>query len=109
MEISKAFPVRPALLLSICLPYAALHAQTTQGLISGRILNSVTGQPVEQASISYTSTTLAAGGIVKSDATGYYFLPLLSAGTYTIRATSEKFQAQELQQLGTCRTGFLHR
>jgi len=30
---------------------------------------------------------------------GYFFLPLLSAGTYTIRAQADTYQAQELQQL----------
>ena len=84
------------LVISLC---GMLTAQTTQGLISGRILNSVTGRPVPNASVSYSSTTLAASGTLKSDAAGYYFLPLLSAGTYTVRATGDKFQPQELQQL----------
>jgi hypothetical protein len=83
----------------IYLACAALHAQTTQGLISGRILNSVTGKPVAGADVSYNSATLAAGGTVKTDAAGYFFLPLLSAGTYTIRALAGTYQAQELQQL----------
>lgn len=77
----------------------ALHAQTTQGLISGRILNSVTGRAVAGASVTYTSTTLSASGTLRSDIGGYYFLPLLSAGTYTIRTTADKYQPQELQQL----------
>jgi len=78
---------------------AAIHAQTTQGLISGRILNSVTGRAVAGASVSYASSTLSASGTLRSDIGGYYFLPLLSAGTYSIRATAEKYQPQELQQL----------
>ena len=36
---------------------------------------------------------------MQSDAAGYYFLPLLSAGTYTIRATADGYQSQQLQQL----------
>ena len=78
---------------------AALWAQTTQGLISGRILNSVTGRPVAGGSVTYHGTTLAANGTVKSDQQGYYFLPLLSAGNYTIRTTADSYQPQELQQL----------
>ncbi|HXJ43885.1 MAG TPA: carboxypeptidase-like regulatory domain-containing protein, partial [Bryobacteraceae bacterium] len=77
----------------------ALLAQTTQGLISGRILNSVTGRPVAGGSVAYSGTTLSANGTVRSDAQGYYFLPLLSAGTYIIRTTADSFQPQELQQL----------
>ncbi len=74
-------------------------AQTTQGLISGRIVNSVTGHPVAGATISWNSTTIAASGIQKSDAAGYYFLPLLSAGSYNLRAIADTFQSQELQEL----------
>src|SRR5712671_259964 len=76
-----------------------LTAQTTQGLISGSILNSVTGRPVAGASVSFTSATLSAAGTLQSDAAGYYFLPLLSTGTYTIRAVADGYQTQELQQL----------
>ena len=95
MDIRLVYRLSFLGLLSI----AGLDAQTTQGLIAGRVLNSVTGAPVAGASVSYTSTTLAASGTLTSDATGYYFLPLLSAGTYTIRCTAFNYQAQELQQL----------
>src|SRR5580692_2742980 len=78
---------------------APLFGQTTQGLISGSIVNSVTGRPVAGASVSYSSTILAATGTLQSDAGGYYFLPLLSAGTYSIRTTADGYQSQELEQL----------
>ena len=76
-----------------------LSAQTTQGLIAGRIVNSVTGRPVAGATVSWNSTTLAASGTQTSDAAGYYFLPLLSAGTYTLHTDATNFQPQELQEL----------
>ncbi len=86
--------------LLICLAaVGAGQAQTTQGLISGRVLNSVTGRPVPGASISFTSSTLSASGTLSGDGNGYYFLPLLSAGTYSIRAVADGFQPQELQRL----------
>lgn len=78
---------------------AWLAAQTTQGLISGTVLNSVTGQPVDGASIAYASPALSASGTYQTDSRGYYFLPLLSTGTYTVRASAPGYQAQELQQL----------
>ena len=87
------------LVLASLVGAVALLAQTTQGLISGRILNSVTGRPVAGGSVAYSGTTLAATGTVRSDPQGYYFLPLLSAGTYIIRTTADSFQPQELQQL----------
>lgn len=59
----------------------------------------MTGRPVAGASVTYTSATLAASGTLQSDVGGYYFLPLLSAGTYSIRATANGYQAQQLEQL----------
>ncbi len=88
----------PKLALALFLSLIA-HAQTTQGLIAGRILNSVTGRPVANATITWSSTTLAASGIQKTDALGYYFLPLLSAGAYNVRTEAATFQPQELQDL----------
>ena len=93
--------MRFVLRLTVAVLAGSVHlcAQTTQGLISGRVLNSVTGRPVPNASVTYTSATLAAGGTLRSDASGYYFLPLLSAGTYSVRTTADDYQPQELQQL----------
>lgn len=76
-----------------------LMAQTTQGLISGSAVNSVTGRPIGGAAISFSSATLAASGTYKSDPAGYFFLPLLSPGLYTVRATVDGYQTQELQEL----------
>jgi hypothetical protein len=88
---------RVAILCACAVP--ALIAQTTQGLISGSIVNSVTGRPVGAASIAYESPALSASGTDQTDAYGYYFLPLLSTGAYSVRATAPGFQSQELQQL----------
>lgn len=78
---------------------ASAGAQTTQGLISGTVVNSVTGVPISGASVTYTSTTLAATGALKSDMLGYYFLPLLSAGTYSVRCEADGYQSQQLEEL----------
>ena len=78
---------------------SSLVAQTTQGLISGTAVNSVNGQPVPGAKITYTSETLAATGTLTSDAIGYFFLPLLSPGTYTVHVEAANYQTQELQNL----------
>lgn len=78
---------------------AVSSAQTTQGLISGRVRNSVTGRPLAGLAIAWSSTTLGSSGIATSDAGGFYFLPLLSAGTYTVRASGADYQPQEVQQL----------
>jgi hypothetical protein len=85
-----------ALYAALCA--AILDGQTTQGVISGRLLNSVTGRPVAGAALLCSS---ADGSSVESvsGASGYYFLPLLSPGLYRVRATAAGFQSQEVQEL----------
>lgn len=86
------------LFLGVC-GVSGLLAQTTQGLISGAILNSVTGKPIAGASVTFDSSALSASGAYKTDPNGDFFLPLLSPGTYTIRASATGYQAQQLEQL----------
>src|SRR5260370_21690999 len=74
-------------------------AQTTQGLISGRLRNSVTGGPIPQASVSYASFATNAKGTAQADEGGNYYLPLLSPGFYQVRVTAPGFQSQEVQAL----------
>jgi hypothetical protein len=77
----------------------SLAGQTTQGVISGRLVNSVTGRPITGAIVTYNSDTSTASGQSLSDANGYYSLPLLSPGIYRVRATAVAYQAQEVQEL----------
>ena len=74
-------------------------AQTTQGVISGRLVDSVTGQPITRATVTFASDTSTASGTSVSDENGYYALPLLSPGTYRVRAIAMEYQAQEVQDL----------
>src|SRR6266481_5475957 len=83
----------------LVLTAAALTGQTTQGVISGRLLNSVTGQPIKGATISYASSESTLAGGAPSDDSGYYSLPLLSPGTYRIRVAATGFQSQEVQEI----------
>src|SRR5580658_8992335 len=78
---------------------SCLFAQSTQGLISGTILDSVSGRPVVGATISFATSTLSGAGVRKSNPDGGFFLPSLTPGTYQIRASADGYQAQELQQL----------
>jgi hypothetical protein len=61
------------------------------------VIKSRTGVPVARASITYTSETLAATGILKTDEAGYYFLPSPSAGTYRVRCEAAGYQSQQLE------------
>ena len=75
---------------------ATLSGQTTQGLISGRLLDSITGDPIGGAAIEYSSSST---GTALSQADGFYYLPLLSPGLYRVRVTAPGFQGQELEEL----------
>jgi hypothetical protein len=83
-----------AVLSAVCSP-----AQTTQGVISGRLLNSITGRPLAGAKVEYSSAVNTLTGGAVSDDQGYYYLPLLSPGLYRVRVTADGFQSQEVEEL----------
>src|SRR5260370_21721825 len=86
--------------LLVCMVFAVAGlAQTTQGLISGRLVDSVTGKPIAGVDVGYWSSTSNLAGAGASDASGYYYLPLLSPGFYRIRVTAPSYQSQEVQEL----------
>ena len=87
--------------------FAVASAQTTQGLISGRVVDSEDGRPVAGAEITYASLATNTRGAARTDASGYYVLPLLPPGSYRVRASARGFQAQELQQLELAVAAFL--
>jgi len=89
--------VRAGLLLLVAAVSA--FSQTTQGLISGQLVDSVTGRPIAAANVIFASATSNLAGGAASDASGYYYLPLLSPGTYQIRVMSPTYQSQEVQEL----------
>src|SRR5260370_11372638 len=64
----------------VCALSFSLAGQTTQGLISGRLVSTVTGQGVPSAIVEYSSSSSTKGGTAPADANGYYTLPLLSPG-----------------------------
>jgi hypothetical protein len=74
-------------------------AQTTQGLISGQLVDSVTGRPIPAANVVFSSATTTLAGGASADASGYYYLPLLSPGIYSIRVAAAAYQSQEVQEL----------
>ena len=90
------------ILLSVSLSLAAafsIHSQTTQGLISGRVLDSRSGKPLEGTTISCFNADTSAVAASRSDQEGLFVLPLLSPGLYRIRVSSENYQPQELYDL----------
>ncbi len=74
-------------------------AQTTQGIIAGRITQLATGGPIAGAEISWTNTGTNAHGSQHSAASGDYALAPLSPGTYEIRVDANGYQARELDEI----------
>src|SRR5436305_15263518 len=78
---------------------AAVFGQTTQGLISGRVLNLQTGRPVTSAIIGYFNVGTGSIGSTHTDDRGSYYLTQLSPGLYRISVTVAGFQSQEVNEL----------
>lgn len=81
-----------------CLGSVLLPAQTTQGLISGRLVDSITGRPVENATIAYSGSTDSKGSAL-SGRNGTYYLLLLSPGVYQVQVTAKGYQSQIVEEL----------
>jgi hypothetical protein len=77
----------------------AAYGQATQGLISGRVVNSQTGAPLPGAAISYQAAAIGNSGAARSGPDGYYALPLLPPAQYRIRVAADDFQPQEVYEL----------
>src|SRR5277367_2962853 len=82
-----------------CVHQSAGLCQTTQAVIAGRIINSLTGNPVAGAEISSFPSDGEPERKVPSSKDGYFAIPLLSPGTYRVRVAAEHYQDQELYEL----------
>jgi hypothetical protein len=76
-----------------------LAAQTTQGLIEGSVADSLSGNPIPGARVVASSRSTNLSQSVVADASGFYVLPLLSPGTYLVRAEADGYQSLEVQEL----------
>jgi len=75
---------------------APVIGQTTQGLVSGRVFDARSGQPVAGARVQCESYMGGPAMLARSGADGYFVLPLLSPGLYRLRTEAPGYQAQEL-------------
>lgn len=73
--------------------------QSTQGLIAGRIVDSISGRAVSGARIRWSNRATGLSASVFSGTDGYYYLTQLSPGTYAIRVEAEGFQAREAREV----------
>jgi hypothetical protein len=84
---------------SLVFLHFALRAQTTQGLITGRVVNSRSARPVAGAEVKYQSRAGSIGGEAVTGTAGYFNLPLLSPGFYHLHVEAAGFQPQELEEV----------
>jgi hypothetical protein len=89
----------PKVLTFMALIAPAALAQTTQGLISGRVLDSLSGRPIAAAEVRCENYTEGIATVARSGVEGYFVLPLLSPSLYRIRVEAEGYQAQEIHQV----------
>jgi hypothetical protein len=73
-------------------------AQTTQGLILGRIVDSVTGLPLA-ASVVCTNEATGQAAPASSQADGQYSVASLSPGRYRVNVEAPGYQAQQARAL----------
>ena len=88
---------KPQSPLVLIFTLATAHGQTTQGLISRRMVSSQTGLPIPAALVTFTSATTNTTGAARSDSSGYYALSLLPPGVYRLHA--DTLQPQEVQEI----------
>ena len=74
-------------------------SQTTEVFISGRLLDARTGSPIAGGRVSCSEDSTSTRAEAVSDNEGFYSLPLVPPGFYSIRATAANYQSQEAQDM----------
>ena len=78
-------------------PFA--QTQTTQGIILGRVIDSVTGLGVATASVSCISDDTSLVSSASVDTQGNYAIPSLSPGRYVVTVSAPQYQTQQARAL----------
>ena len=84
---------------ALVLLHSMMSGQTTQGLITGRVVNSRSARPVAGAKVKYESRAGSIGGEAVTGTAGFFNLPLLSPGLYHLHVEAAGFQPQELEEV----------
>lgn len=88
---------RPLLLLLLAASLAP--AQSTDGLITGQVVDAVTARPLPGARIEYENPALNRRGAALAGPSGRFSLLYLPPGVYRLRVAASGYQAQELHEL----------
>jgi hypothetical protein len=87
------------ILLSLFLAALCATAQTTEALITGRVLDSITGRPLPGARLDYENAALHHTGSASAGEGGRYTLLYLPPGSYRLRISAPGYQPQEVHEL----------
>ena len=80
-------------------------AQSTQGVIAGRITDLRSGMAVGGAEISWENTHTGAKGATTANSSGYYALAPLSPGSYAISASAALYQPRTAYEINLAVAG----
>ncbi|MCC6859855.1 MAG: carboxypeptidase regulatory-like domain-containing protein [Bryobacterales bacterium] len=92
--------------MACLLAVAGLSAQTTQGLIAGRVRDALDNRPVGDAAVLLESAAGGASFAARTDRGGAYSFPLLAPGTYHIRVSKPGYQSRSVHGLELRVAGF---
>jgi hypothetical protein len=87
--------MRACVFLLLGLPSAG---QTTQGIILGRITDSVTGQPL-RASVLCVNEATTASFVASVNSSGNYAVGSLSPGHYVVTVSASQYQTQQARSV----------
>src|SRR5260370_32630266 len=101
--------MRPAFIALVlnCILCGLAQAQSTEGLITGRVRDRSSGRPIPAAKVQALSPLLQARREVPSNVQGYYYFPQLPPGVYQITVTMDQYQTREVHNLVLPVAGYL--
>lgn len=84
--------------LGLCVSTLSLHAQETTGNLEGRIVDSL-GLPVAGALVAVTSSSLQGQRGIATSSEGFFRIPALPVGGYTIRISHVSYREVKFQDV----------
>ena len=93
--------------LTLVLAGGVAHSQNTDAIITGRVIDSQSGDDLPGATVRAISASADVPGVIRADTRGFYSLSSLPPGVYTIRAEAVDHQPGEIQQLEVTVSAFL--